>query len=350
MFKAIHTLDNQEIIILDPEWEDVTQLNALRDLDRRDLLICQECRQPVRVRAGEERQWHFAHKQRQNCTYQSESAPLLHARATLYRWLVEKFGADQVALEHKMEDLDFPRPIDVWVRGEKGSIAYWIIDTGIKTDIRETLYQRFQQLGVHIQWVFTTSMLREQEEPGRITLTTTERELMTASRYDVIYEPRRGQGRSLHYLDGSSATLISFRGLHLVHSPHTFAGCKITHPLRDMQILRQSGGFVHPDEHALLAAYPAETLDSATQSTYISGDGPRESTQLLPIIAPASPASAGSSHRLSQIAGWSKDAPRERIVRIGTCIFCSQQTTDYWSYDGATKTCRCRPCRDAGRE
>ena len=182
MFKAIHTRDNQEIIILDPAWEDATQLNVLRDQDHRDLLICQECRQPVRVRAGEERQWHFAHKQRQNCIYQSESATLLYARATLYRWLVEKFGADQVALEQKMEDLDFPRPIDVWVRGEKGSIAYWIIDTGIKTDIREVLRQRFQQLGVHIQWVFTTSMLREQEEPGRVTLTTTERDLMTASR------------------------------------------------------------------------------------------------------------------------------------------------------------------------
>ena len=56
MFKAIHTLDDQEIIILDPEWEDVNKLNELRGLDRRDLLVCQECRQPVRVRAGEDRQ------------------------------------------------------------------------------------------------------------------------------------------------------------------------------------------------------------------------------------------------------------------------------------------------------
>src|SRR4051794_25613367 len=109
-------------------------------------------------------------------------------------------------------------------------------------------------------------MLREQEEPGHVTLTTTERDLMTASRYDAIYEPRRGRGRSLHYLDGSSATLISFRGLHLVHSPHPFAGHKITHSLRDMQILRQSGGFVHPDEHALITAYrdkpPSSTIRS----------------------------------------------------------------------------------------
>jgi len=120
MFKAVHTPDNQEIIILDPEWEDVNKLNELRGLDRRDLFVCQECRQPVRVRAGEDRQWHFAHKHRQNCTYQSESAALLRARATLYRWLVEKFGANNVELEKKIDGKDVPRPVDCWVQGEKG--------------------------------------------------------------------------------------------------------------------------------------------------------------------------------------------------------------------------------------
>lgn len=31
------------------------------------------------------------------------------------------------------------------------------------------------------------------------------------------------------------------------------------------------------------------------------------------------------------------------------CIFCGQKTTDYWSFDGKTKTCKCRPCYRQGK-
>lgn len=350
MFKAIHTLDDQEIIILDPEWEDVNKLNELRGLDRRDLLVCQECRQPVRVRAGEDRQWHFAHKHRQNCTYQSESAALLRARAALYRWLIEKFGANNVELEKKIGGKDVPRPVDCWVQGEKSAIAFWISDAGMKPQIREVLQRRFQQLKVNVQWLFTTSMLREQEEPGRVTLSTTERELMIATRYDAIYEPRRGRGRSLHYLDGSSATLITFRGLYLVHSPHTFEGHKITDSLRDIQLLRQSGGLVHPGEHEVWEAYRAEMEARESQPGQLPRYEPAAPQPPPPIVVPSPPVFTESAYRPPKLSTWSEDASSERAIKVGTCIFCGQETTDYWFYDGKTKTCRCRPCRAKGRE
>lgn len=344
MFKAIHTPDNQEIIILDAEWEDVKHLNELRALDRRDLLVCQECRQPVRVRAGDARQWHFAHKQRQNCTYQSESAALLHARATLYRRLVEKFGADHVELEKKVDGGDMPRPVDCWVHGEKGIIAYWISDGGIKPQVREALQERFEQLKIPVQWLFTASTLREQEESGRVTLTTTERELMTPTRYDALYEPRRGRGRTLHYLDGINATLITLRGLHLVHATHTFEGSKIVSPLREVQILRQSGGFVHPGEHEVWEAYDADQKAKGAQTPQILHAEPMVSAR-SPLAS--FPLSVESSHR-RRFHEREDDIPPAPL-KVGTCVFCGQETTDFWFYNGATRECKCRACQRAGR-
>lgn len=337
MFKAIHTPDNREIIILDAEWADGNKLNELRGFDHRNLLVCQECRQPVRVRAGEDRQWHFAHKQRQNCTYQSESPALLRARAMLYRWLVEKFGADRVELEKQIDSDDMPRPVDCWVRGEKGIIAYWINDGGIKPQIREALQKRFKQINIQVQWLFTSATLREQEEANRVTLTTTEREWMTPTRYDAMYIPQRGRGYTLHYLDGRSATLITLRGLQLVHATHTFECRKIINSLSDVQILCQSGGFVHPGEHELWEEYDADQKAREAQASQISHP---ESTSF--------PIPAGPSHRRRFYE--SDSAPSPAPLKVGTCIFCGQETTDHWLYEGKTKTCRCRPCRVKGFE
>ena len=89
MFKVIHKLDRQEIVILDPAWR--RNISVLQAMDEQNLLICPLCEQPVRTRLGNVRRWHFAHKHLQNCPYQSVSPHLLHCRALLYEWLVELF-------------------------------------------------------------------------------------------------------------------------------------------------------------------------------------------------------------------------------------------------------------------
>src|SRR5690606_10829678 len=113
---------NAEIVVLEPAWGE--RLNSLRNWGERDVLVCQECQQPVRVRAGQVRAWHFAHKHRQDCPIGHESSQLLQATAILYRWLVSKFGPERVTVEKRMEGTDLPRPVDCWVNGEQG-FAYW---------------------------------------------------------------------------------------------------------------------------------------------------------------------------------------------------------------------------------
>lgn len=44
-----------------------------------------------------------------------------------------------------------------------------------------------------------------------------------------------------------------------------------------------------------------------------------------------------------------KDTQAQPAEREGACVFCGEITTDWWSYDGRTGTCKCRACLRAGR-
>ena len=90
MYKALHTQTGEEIIILHPLW--LKRIDDLRAMDQADWLVCQGCRQPLRVKAGEFKRPHFAHKHLQACSYGTESPEILNARAELYGWLLERFG------------------------------------------------------------------------------------------------------------------------------------------------------------------------------------------------------------------------------------------------------------------
>lgn len=325
MFKAIHTPDNQDIIILDPAWEDTNKLDALRDLGRGDLLICQECRQPVYVRAGAVRRWNFAHKHRKNCIRAQDSLELLQARSVLYTWLVEKCGADNVELEKKLDGANLPRPIDCYVRGPGGLLAYWLIDKALRPLDRETLQEQFQQLTMSVQYVFLTTMLPElADNTEHFILTTTERELQMRSRYDALYEAQPGWGRSLHYLDPINAFVITYRGLNLIHPPATFAAHTLAHPLAELQILPKTGEFVHPAEQASLETYRAAQKAQAARPMDIP---PYEPQTRLPV--------ARSETSMDE--------------RMGTCSVCGQQTIDWVTYNGVTKGCVCRVCHYGGQ-
>ena len=106
MYKAVHGQEGREIVILDSHW--AKGIESLRALDQQDLLVCQGCKQPVRVRAGDIRRRHFAHKQLLTCAYGRESPVLLTARAVLYDWLVTKFG-EKVTVEKKVDETSCSR-------------------------------------------------------------------------------------------------------------------------------------------------------------------------------------------------------------------------------------------------
>jgi hypothetical protein len=248
MFKAQRGLKEEEIIILDPYWNE-ENIELLRKQGRADELTCPVCKQPVLVRAGKKKRWHFAHKDLTNCPLKHESLNVLQARVLLYSWLKLKLGG-KVTVEQYFPGTDLPRPVDCYAElSNEQKIGYWILDKGIRD--RWALQHTFSQLGISIVWVPLTDMLREDEEDqGTVHLTPTERDISSSSDYNQLYSQF---DNSLSYLDVEEKTVVTLRGLNCIHSPQKYRfDSKLVSLLVQMLFLPQTGEFVHPGEHERL--------------------------------------------------------------------------------------------------
>lgn len=344
MFKATNKKSGEEIVILDDKWKD--QLRRLRSLGKNNILVCPGCLQPVRVRAGKTNRWHFAHKHLKNCPYGYESPVLLNARATLYKWLVGKFGKN-VSIEKKFDNERIPRPIDCWVETERSNFVYWIIASGMNPQKRESLKIGLGQLNAQVNWVFVVDMLREDEMHSySVHLTTTEREFMRESIYDEVkYGKGYIMGSSLHYLDPGSGALTTYRKLHLIHSPQLYQGVKICNELSSVLISPKCGEFVHPDEYENLEQLRDEKIQlerelKETERTLTEArekliESFEDSEQ---VILPTKPSINRGRYE-----------PSVHRAKEATCILCGQITTDYWYHNGKDNTCKCRECASQGR-
>jgi hypothetical protein len=251
----------------------------------------------------------------------------LNARAVLYEWLVGKFG-EKVTIEKKVDGGHFSRPIDCWVEQESESIAYWIIDAALKPLIREKVQAGFRQIGAIVNWVFITQMLHEDKDaPEHIHLTTTERELMQQTAYDDAVKSGYGSGKSLHYLNADGRILTTFRGLHLVHSPQLYKGHKERHELSTVLPSPEGGAFVHPGEQERLQQHLQGQADREKQQ--------REWVKTQTIV--------------DTIDEQMRRDYGTRAEPEGVCEFCGQKTSEWWSYDGKSGTCKCKACYRKGK-
>jgi len=342
MYKAIHRETNAEIVILEPTWAE--QIKSLRNWGKRDVLVCQECQQPVRVRAGQVRAWHFAHKHRQDCPIGHESPQLLQARARLYRWLVGKFGTERVTLEKRTEGADLPRPVDCWVKGEC-NFAYWIFEAGLKPQRRDVLHTALARPDVVVHWLFLTAMLQQDEDDnGAVHLTTTEREFMRPSDYDNPVFPG---GRTLHYLDHATGGVTTYRGLHLRHAPQVYQGKPLVHPIDQILVSPKTGEFVHPGEHEQLKAYQEEKKKREKIASRLTSPTLSQRPAIVPPPAKASSPPSPVSLNPANSPQSSSTVPID--IPVGICEICGEETNDWWYYDGKTGKCRCRKCQRLGR-
>lgn len=397
MFRSLHKLSAQSIVSLDPEWKH--RVDELRTWSRIDLLVCPECRQPVRFRLPARRRRHFAHKHRANCPYTNESAELLAARAVLYTWLIGKqWGA--VSLEHKPDGADLPRGIDCWLETDAGCFAYWLIDGLMSPARREALRKALRSVDALVHWVFLRNVQRQ--APGSrkgILLSTTEREFMKPSQYDLPVDSGKVQGgASLHYLDPAAEALVTFRALHLVHHPQLYAGSRTANQMDDIRISPRTGEFVHPGEHERLSVFRremqrreaehAERLkrEQEQQEARRSerrqrqqeqrerqqrlleklretrAQGERQATQAQKLSdsvkarlrgrrTPARNADPRASTSEDRTADNRYRALQDLFRRKGVCRTCGEAKRDWTSYDPKSRTGLCRECsRSAARE
>jgi len=348
MLKAINIQDNSDIVIFDNKWAHA--INLLREFDHQDLLVCPVCLQPVRVRAGQFRTKHFAHKHLGNCDFAAESPELREARKVLYEWLVSKFGED-VTIEKRVNGIDLVRPIDCWVTQGTSIFAYWIFDKPLKPEKREILQSCIGKLKVNINWIFTNGMLRtETNDPEQIILTTTEREFIRHSKYDLPDNPYRSFG-SLHYLNTENRELSTFRCLSLYHEPQVYKGKNKTDSLDHILVSPQNGEFVFSGEHAELKEYQ-ENLKAKISSQ----PGRRRESATFPQRTGPSHIVFGDeqtnngfwSGRLEQQKEKDNVPPESSEAQLAVCIICGKETRDWWYFDGKGK-CKCNACKKQGR-
>ncbi len=353
MFKSINKSSGRPVVILDPEWD--SQIDVLRTLANQDLLVCQECSQPVRVRAGGESavgregkriiRRHFAHKHKQDCTYGAESYKILRARAVLYDFLYKKFG-QKVTLEKKIEDSRFFRAADCWVELDDKIFAYWIFDGGLKAQKRKDLVACFRNIGVHIHWIFDSSFLKfDDRENLSVNLSSTERYFMRTSQYDITPDKWK-KGASLHYIDSEESKLITYRSLHLVHSPQQHDGYQKYNFMSDLLISPINGEFVHPGEHELFKAYEEqERIRGEFKKTQderhlrnISWD--KSNNPLTNRFADSHKScDVVNSDKLSDIEPVQENSPQ--LLR---CKVCGALVDRWWMEDHSDNTCKCYNC------
>lgn len=347
MYKALQTETGEEYIILSPYW--LKHIDQLRTMDHADLLVCQGCRQPLRVKAGEVKRPHFAHKHLKACSYGSESLDILEARAVLYDWLQRYFG-DAVTVEKQFAGSGLPRPVDCWVETRNGPIAYWIIEAGIRLEPREAIKAGLEKLGSKNHYVFLSAMLNEEKkEFHSALLTPTERYFLQITPFDEQPHAVGEQAGTLHYLDADQQTLITFRDLTLYHRPNWFRGRKKSAPLGDIRANMQDGSFTYAGEldrrNAVLQKRERlEKKHKLFEERAAAVAAAADEAETGPAVDTPPP---------TQRRGWgkmSRSAPLPAKPDFSAplpCVTCGQITQDYWSTffdENGVKYCRCRDC------
>jgi Competence protein CoiA-like family len=341
MFKAFNRENKKDVILLDPFW--IERLDHLRSLDDRDALVCPGCLQPVRVRAGRTRRWHFAHKHLENCPFEQTSPELLAARAVLYGWLVAKFNPASVTIEKILPESGLSRPIDCWVEQGDQRFAYWIITHRLAPDVRERLSRKLKQPGIRANWVLHINLLQPQlYHANRLNLTTTEREFIRFSDYDVPYQERCSEpAGSLHYLDPERETLTTYRGLCRIHAPQLYRGHPHRSRLDDLLVSLDSGVFVHQGEDLNIERHRQE---QAERKIAIE--------RMQATLRQAASAMQSSDEQLAGVKNTPRTShqpqPEQPPPEMGLCIFCGQMTSDWWYFNRATGECKCRACYRSG--
>ncbi len=343
MYKALYLPAKEEIVILDAQWRG--HIPFLRSLDQKDALICQGCLQPVRVRAGQFKRWHFAHKHLQNCPYEVESPALLAARAALYELLTRLCPPGSVAIEKRTEGA--PRPFDCWVEMERSSFADWIISVRLSPEARQELQQASASLSAQVHWIFTGDMLRIDKLDGEaVHLTTTEREFMQPTAYDEDFRRHTTiSGKTLHYLDTLQGSLITFRALQLQHAPQLYKGRPLRHLLSEIGIDLPGGELVHPGEAGRQEQVRQARASWESRLKMAADQVDQFSHGLQPVKA--APGIA-TQPVMSESASSRPEIDDPFSSREAICMYCGQLTRDWWYLDPKTGQCKCRSCLKGG--
>jgi len=244
-----------------------------------------------------------------------------------------------------------------------------VIDRGIKREDRVALEENLKGIATHTHWIFVAAMRKLQDDPTDISLTTTERDLMSQTVFDAEIEGAElVRGKSLHYVDPDTSILHTHRSLIPVHEPQLFSSKPMSSSLSDVLTARKTGEFAHPGEREHLLQVKVEWERVKAQKR-VEAERERERQQIAQqaeaerlarladqraelqanldamVVMPRSVSkSSFRQPRSSQIL-----AAYQPSEKIGTCLICGQVTSDWYMFDGSTGNCKCNDCLKSDR-
>ena len=380
MFKVLDRETNQYRTTLDCSTKD--EMEALfRAAGRAGRLVCPYCSEQVLFRCADIYTPHFAHKPASKCPFESDSLPILRARAALYLFLKERYGS-KVEIEHVPGRWTLHRPIDCWVQHAPKPFAYWLMERGVRGrehahQLRETL----KKWKASIQFLFLSQMLRPVLGHKTIyRLSPTEQALSRRSVFDNIYTWSGSEKYgSLDYIDATeeAARIITLRSVAETNcGGHFNAAAVLRTNLEKVSIAPETGELTHPGEREDLGKAIIEgkerrereakermkerPVDSRPPLTWAEkiaraaiADLKRRGDSAEPKdAAPAPPAERPLPQvALEALAMQQKNGVviLENGEREAACESCGVFTADWMSFDGKTGVCKCNDCYQPAR-
>jgi hypothetical protein len=332
MLQGIDSKTGEFVVSIDPQWK--TTKGPLRESCRRDAILCPECKQPVTLRAGDERIWHFAHRTDSGCPLKGESAAVLAAKVMLYNLLQEKF-VERVGLEETIPGAFNAERADCVVTLDTGKIAYCIVEKQLRN--RVVFMSVCKKAYASVQWILLPKMLPTAPEAARqFLLSATARELADRDGINQMYDRRRNIG-SLCCADTERGLFLLARGLKCVHSPNVFEPSDYMEISPDEVIVSNNlGQLVSADEITRFKLRQPEVERRAAAR--------REAEERM------KRAEEAKRRRESRIAppnaqavsGSQEQAQEQSAVTLLTCLTCGGRFSEWEcvQFDG----CICKPC------
>ncbi len=344
MLKGIDSKTGEFVVSIDPQWQ--TNVDPLRESCRRDAILCPECKQPVTLRAGDERIWHFAHRTDSGCPLKGESAAVLAAKVMLYNLLQGKFG-ERVGLEETIPGAFNAERADCVVTLDTGKIAYCIVEKQLRN--RYAYMTACKKAYTSVQWILLPQMLIPDPENHReLRLSATARDLADREGVNQMYDYLGNIG-SLCCADSERGLFLLARGLHCVHSPNVFEpSVYIEVSPTEVIVSSKLGQLVSTDEISRFKQWQPEFEKREAERREA------EARQLEFIQKREAEmqkrAEEAKKRRESHIApphaqasdGSQEQTQRQSTVRILKCLKCGGSFSEWEceQYDG----CVCKPC------
>lgn len=246
MFVATSTIDKRRINLLDPAVYE--RRESLKAVGREGGLACPHCGQEVRVRLGDVRRPHFAHKSLEDCPFQTESAEVTEVKALLYGFFrLQGVGSVDMDVSLAGENDSGGLFLDLLVETEAGKrFGYWVFDRNRRD--RHILMDAAEKSGITPMVIHTGSMLTFDPEATSLLLSKSMRDTIQTSPFDQGFGAR--SGGHLHFLD-EAGMLTTFRRLHCVHLPNVYEWeIRREAALQEVRFDPDSGDFVVEEDVA----------------------------------------------------------------------------------------------------